>query len=200
MKNVVSSGQVAKIAALILGMLFSLTTAAFSQTRLVSAASAGAVSSTSGAMPRGVKVLAQVPLDGQPVTRMYTQWERGHTYLYMEHGGVQLTAVDVTKKRNPQIVDHEPAKVEAAKSQLAEGGTLEVSPPNVIAEFDNVGGRGMLAIVQSDNPEDAQLLQAFGSDSSNLVDRDRNLIFFASSTRLVILEDSRWRGVDYNIY
>jgi hypothetical protein len=199
MKNIVSSGQVAKIAALIFGMLFSPTTPAFSQTRLVNAASAGAVYSASWAMPRGVKVLAQVPLDGQPVTRMYTQWERGRTYLYIEHGNVQLTTVDVTKKRNPQIVDHGPAKVEAAKSQPAEGGMLEVSAPNVIAEFDNVGGRGMLGIVQGDNPDDAQLLQAFGRDSSNLVDRDRNLIFFASSTRLAILEDNRWRGMDYNI-
>jgi hypothetical protein len=130
---------------------------------------------------------------------MYTQWEGGRTYLYMEHGGESRTAVDVTKKRNPQIVSHEPAKVETARLQTAEGGMIEISSPNVIAEFDNVGGRGMLGTMQSDDPDDAQLLQAFGRDSSNLADRDRNLIFFASPTRLLIVEDGRWKGMDYTI-
>jgi hypothetical protein len=76
---------------------------------------------------------------------------------------------------------------------------IEISSPNVIAEFDNVGGRGMLGTMQGDDPDDAQLLQAFGRDSSNLADRDRNLIFFASSTRLLIVEDGRWKGIDYTI-
>jgi hypothetical protein len=46
---------------------------------------------------------------------------------------------------------------------------------------------------------DAPLLQAFGRDSNNLADRDRNLIFFASPTQLVIVEDHRWYGMDYYI-
>ena len=69
-------------------------------------------SSSSPQAPKGVKVLARVPLDGLPVTRMYTQWEHGRPYLYVEHGGRQLTTVDVTKKQNPQLVDHEPAMIQ----------------------------------------------------------------------------------------
>jgi hypothetical protein len=50
--------------------------------------------------------------EGQPVTRMYTQWEYGRTYLYIEHGREQLTTVDVTKKQHPKVVNHEPAQVQ----------------------------------------------------------------------------------------
>jgi len=47
------------------------------------------------------------------------------------------------------------------------------------------------------NPGDAQLLQAFGRESSNLADSDRRLIFFASPAQLLIVEDGRWKAVDY---
>jgi len=43
------------------------------------------------------------------------------------------------------------------------------------------------------------VLQAFGRESSNLADRDRNLVFFASPAQLLIVEDGRWNGVDYTI-
>jgi hypothetical protein len=202
MKNILTdttSGRATMTAALTLTLFLVLAGPTFAQTRTLNVIPAGAASSHSAQMPQGVKVLAQLPLDGQPVTRMYTQWESGRTYLYIEHGGESRTAVDVTKKRNPQIVSHQPAKLETARVQSAEGGPIEVSWPNVIAEFDNVGGRGMLGALQSDSPDDAQLLQAFGRDSSTLVDRDRNLVFFASSTRLLIVEDGRWKGMDYTI-
>jgi hypothetical protein len=51
-------------------------------------------------------------------------------------------------------------------------------------------------VLQINNPEDAPLLQAFGRDNTNLADRDRNLIFLASATRLLIVEDGRWKGLD----
>lgn len=54
---------------------------------------------------------------------MYTQDEYGHIYLYIEHGPRSLTTVDVSKKRNPHIVNHEPASIEPARyEQLWEGG------------------------------------------------------------------------------
>lgn len=189
MKNNLSnttSGQIAKMAAPIFALFLSLTASAFPQTSGLNAIPAVAVSPSGMPTPQGVKVLAQVPLGGQPVTRMYTQWESGHTYLYIEHGRQQLTAVDVTRKRNPQVVTHAPAKAEAARyEELAEGGTIEVSSPSQVnAGFDSVGGRGTFSVLQNDSSEDVSLLQAFGRDSSNLADRDRNLIFFASPTQL----------------
>jgi hypothetical protein len=85
--------------------------------------------------------------------------------------------------------------------QLAEGTEIAVSPPvGAVAGFDNLGGRGMLSILESTNAADAPMLQAFGRDSSNLADRDRNLIFFASPTQLVIVEDHRWYGMDDYTY
>src|SRR5271165_1738608 len=191
-------GRIAKIAASMLVFFLSVAAPAVSQTRVANAAFG--VSSASPQAPKGVKVLARVPLDGLPVTRMFTQSEYGRTYLYLEHGRQALTTVDVTKKQNPQIVDHEPGKVEPKRyEELAEsGGSIEVSPPwHVNAGVDNAGGRGMLSILESSDPDDAKLLQAFGRESANLADRDRNLIFFASPTQLLIIEDGRWKGMDY---
>ena len=194
-------GRIAKIAAPALVFFLSLAAPAFSQTRVMNAPPAAAMSWANTQVPKGVKVLAQVPLDGLPVTRMYTQWEYGRTYLYIEHGRQKLTTVDVTRKQSPQVVNHEPATVEHSWYQeLAEGGTIEVSPSrHVNPGVDNVGGRGMLSALESSDPDDSVLPKAFRRDSSNLADRDRNLIFFASPTQLVIVEDHRWYGMDYYI-
>ena len=190
--------RTAKIAAPALVFFLWLAAPASSQTRVMNASPAAGIFWANTQVPKGVKVLAQVPLDGLPVTHMYTQWEYGRTYLYIEHGRQQLTTVDVTRKQSPQVVNHEPATVERSWYQeLAEGGTIEVSPSrHVNPGVDNVGGRGMLSALESNDPDDSVLLQAFGRDSSNLVDRDRNLIFFASPTQLVIVEDHRWYGMD----
>jgi hypothetical protein len=178
-----------------------LAAPAVSQTNLVNAIPGAAASSVSTPAPKGVKVLARVPLPRLPVTRMYTQWKSGRNFLYIEHGSDQLITVDITKKRNPQVVNHEPALVEPrGYEQLAEGAEIVVSPPvRVVAGVDSVGGRGMPSILEITNAADAPVLQAFGRDSSNLADRDRNLIFFASATQLVIVEDHRWYGMDYYI-
>jgi hypothetical protein len=193
--------RVAKIAAPALVFYLSLAGPAVSHARVVNALPAATVSSANTRVPTGVKVLAEVPLDGLPITRMYTQWESGRSFLYIEHGRQQLTTLDITKKRNPQVVNHEPATVEAARYQeLTEGGTIEVSPPwHVNAGVDNAGGRGTFSILESSDPDDAVLLQAFGRETSNLADRDRSLIFFASPAQLLIVEDGRWKGMDYTI-
>src|SRR5215469_5086309 len=179
----------------------SLAATAVAQPSVVTGIPAAALSSASAQAPKGVKVLARVSLDGQPVTRMYTQWQSGRTYLYIEHGRQQLTTVDVTKKQHPKVVNHDPAQVQPTRyEQLAEGGVIEVSPPGYVsAGVDNVGGRGTFSILESANPDDAPLLQAFRHESSNLADRDRNLIFFASPAQLLIVEDDRWNGADYTI-
>ena len=194
-------GQVMKIAVAPLVLILSLAAAAVAQPSVVNPIPAASLSSATAQAPKGVKVLARVSLDGQPVTRMYTQWESGRTYLYIEHGREQLTTVDVTKKQHPKVVNHDPAQVQPTRyEQLAEGGVIEVSPPRYVsAGVDNVGGRGTFSILESANPDDAPLLQAFGRESSNLADRDRNLIFFASPAQLLIVEDGRWNGVDYTI-
>jgi hypothetical protein len=194
-------GRVAKIAAPTLVFFLSLAAPAFSETRVVNALPAAGRSSANTRVPKGVKVLAQVPLDGLPITRMYTQWEYGRNFLYIEHGSEQITTVDITKKQTPQIVNHEPATVEAARYQeLAEGGTIEISSPwHVNTGIDNLGGRGMFSILESNDPDDSVLLQAFGREGSNLADRARSLIFFASPAQLLIVEDGRWKKMEYTI-
>ncbi len=195
------SDRIAKIVVPALFFFLSLAAPGYSQTRVVNALPGSAATSTGTQAPKGVKVLARVPLDGLPVTRMYTQWEYGRTYLYIEHGGARLTTVDVSRKQNPLVVNHAPRMVEPTRYQeLAEGGTIEVSSPwRVNAGVDNIGGRGMFSVLESSDPGDAALLQAFSHESSNLADRDRRLIFFASPAELLIVEDGRWKGMNYTI-
>ncbi len=91
MKHVLSEtkgGCVAKVAVPMLAFFLSAAAPAISQTRVVDAALAAASASLQA--PRGVNVLARVPLDGLPVTRMYTQWESGRTYLYLAHAHTVL--------------------------------------------------------------------------------------------------------------
>jgi len=189
--------RIAKIFALTFCTLVTLRPA-FAQTRMVSVFPAIAVSTGTLQLPKGVKLVARVPLEGMPITRMYTQREYGHTYLYVEHGCQPLTTVDVTKKRNPRLVDHEPAKVEPIQyEELSEGGSIEVWPRHVYTGIDNQGARGMFSVLGSSNPNDAGLLQALGQNTSNLVDRDSRLVYFASPSQLLIVQDNRWTLVDH---
>lgn len=185
---------------LVTSVLFlSLAAPGFAQTHIVNALPAVAASTADTQLPKGVKVVARVSLDGRPVTRMYTQWEYGRTYLYIEHGRQPLTAVDVTNKGNPQVVNHTPGKAEPQRYQeLAEGGTIQVSPLwNVNPGIDNVGGRGMRSILENSDPEDAKLLQTFGPAYNDLPDRDRRLVYFASASQLLIVQDNRLTLIDY---
>jgi hypothetical protein len=188
--------RIAKIAALML--CTSLTFPALAQTSLLNLFPAIAVSSPTVQLPKGVKVVARVRLEGMPVTGMYTQREYGHTYLYIEHGQQPITSVDVTKKRNPRLVDHVPAKVDpVVYEQLFEGGTIEISHRHAFAGIDNVGGRGMFSVLDKDDLEDAKLLEALGKANRNVVDRDGQLVYFVSPSQLLIVQDNRWTPVDF---
>jgi hypothetical protein len=200
MKNAwfaVSLARFAKVGALF--FCISLTLPALAQR--LDLFPAVAVNSPAVPLPKGVKVLATVPLDGAAVTRMYTQQEYGHTFLYIEHGRQSLTTVDVTKKRNPQIVQHQPAKVESPRREpLAEGGWIEVWPQHVMEGLDNVGGRGAFSVLESSDPNDAKLLQAFVTENMNLVDRDSRLVYLASPSQLFIVQDNRPSSFDLTSY
>ena len=160
--------------------------------------SAIAVSSPVGQLPKGVKVVARIPLEGSPVTHMYTQWENGHTYLYLEHGAQSLTTVDVTKARSPRLVEREPAKVEPIRYlELFDGGTVEDSSGrHVYAGIDNRHSGSWVNILQNSDPDDAKLLEAFGQATRNLADRDSRVVYVASPAQLMILQDNRWTRID----
>lgn len=154
----------------------------------------------SSPLPKGVKIIASLALDDQPATRMYTQDEYGRTYLYIEHGSQSLTAVDVTKKSKPRVVEHEAGRIEPARyEQPWEGGSIQVSPLFTVSKgFDSQGGRGMLSTLESRNADDAKLLRAFGQQYVNLVDPDRRLAFFASARYLFVVRDNRLTAIDFN--
>jgi hypothetical protein len=170
-----------------------------SQTHVIDAVRAFAVSSANPQLPKGVKIVGGIPLEGLAVTRMYTQSDHGRTYLYVEHGQESLTAVDVTKAHNPQIVIHEPGQVEPARyEQLFEGGTIQVSPLSSVNDgFDNLGGRGVLTVLDNSNPDDAKLLQAMGNGYSNPANRDSRLVYFASPSYLLIVQDNCMTAIDF---
>ena len=190
----------AKLAALL--FCASLTLPALAQVAPVNMFPAVAASSAIAPLPKGVKVLAQVPLEGAPITRMYTQREYGHTFLYIEHGRQPLTTVDVTKKRSPRIVEHQPAKVEPVRYEpLFEGGSIENWPRHVTAGIDNLGGHGTFSsVLESSDPNDAKLLQTFVAENTNLADRDSRLVYFASRSQLLIVQDNRPTPFDLTNY
>jgi len=186
----------AKLAALF--FCSSLTLPALAQAGRLDMFPAAAVGSPIAPLPKGVKVLAAVPLEGWP-TRMYTQREYGHTFLYIEHGQQPITTVDVTKKRSPRIVEHQPAKVERVRYEpLFEGGSIENWPQHVTAGVDNLGGRA--SVLESSDPSDAKLLQTFLVENMNLVDRDSRLVYFASRSQLLIVQDNRSTPFDLTNY
>jgi hypothetical protein len=128
--------------AVVAAISFFFSVPVFAQTQVVEPVPAFAISATPQ-LPRGARLVARIALDGQPVTRMYTQSEYGRTYLYIMHGQYSLTTVDISKKQDPQVVNHAPGNIEPALYQeLFEGGSIEVSPNwEVIAGIDNTGGR-----------------------------------------------------------
>ncbi len=196
----VRGDRFAKVAALCFCSLLSLP--ALAQVRPMNMTPVVAVSSPLAPLPKGVKVLASVSLEGTPITRMYTQREYGHTFLYIEHGQQPLTTVDVTKKRSPRIVQHPPAKVETVRYEpLAEGGSMEIWPRHVSTGVDNLGGRGLFSsVLESSDTNDAKLLQAFVAENVNLVDRDSRLVYFASRSQLFIVQDNRPTAFDLTNY
>ena len=180
----------------------SLSIPAFAQVAPRNMFAAPAVSSAIMPLPSGVKVLATVPLQGAPITRMYTQREYGHTFLYLEHGPQSLTTVDVSKKRNPHIVEHQPAQVDPVRYEAAsEGGSMEVWPRHVMAGIDTHSGHGTFSsVLENSDPKDARLLQTFVAENTNLVDRDSQLVYFASPSQLVIVQDNRPTSYDLTNY
>ena len=180
--------------------IIAIVSSAFSPGLALSGEPGGAISLQNVTVPQGVKILAQVPLQGPWASHMFTQWEHGRTYLYVEQGGEQITAIDITKKSDLRVVAHPPEPVAPTHYEPADGGPIEVMTQNAVtAGINNGKNASTLAVLQADDPRDAQLLRLFGYDSSNLVDRDRRLVFFASPTRLLVLGDNRWYGVDYSV-
>jgi hypothetical protein len=98
-------------------------------------------------------------------------------------------------------VEHQPAKVEPARYvPLYEGGSIEARSQQVIAGVDNLGGRGMFSVLESSDPNDAKLLQAFVTENTNLVDRDSRLVYLASRSQLIIVQDNRPSSFDLTSY
>jgi hypothetical protein len=163
---------IAGIAVSICGVGFPLESAALTLFVAINAAPAGATSTLNRGLPPGIKVLAQLPLEGPLATGMYTQWEHGRTYLYVEQGNLKLTTVDITKRRNPKVVNHQPEPVCRTQNLIAaEGGPLERTAPNrAVAGVANVKDRGTLSVLRVDDPEDAQLLRLFGGSAPTRIE------------------------------
>ena len=55
----------------------------------------------------------------------------------------------------------------------------------------------MRSTLENSDPNDAKLLRAFGSESANLADCDRRLVYFASPSRLLIVQDNSITEIDF---
>ena len=185
--------------AVVVAISFFFSVPVFAQAQVVDAVPASAIISATPQLPRGTRLVARMALDGQPVTRMYTQSEYGRTYLYIMHGQYSFTTVDISKKQYPQKVDHAPGNIEPSLyEELFEGGSIEASASwAVTAGVDSTEGAGMRSTLENSDPNDAKLLRAFGSEYANLADRDRRLVYFASPSQLLIVQDNRITEIDF---
>ena len=179
--------------ALIAALGFVVSVPTFAQSRLEQAVHAFTATVAGPQLPAGAKLIARVPLDGQPVTGMYTQSEYGRRYLYIAHGRYSLTTVDISEGQNPQVVNHTPGNVDpAVYEQLFKDGSVDVSPSwEIITGVDNQGSSGVRSVLKASDPKDANLLGALGPEYSNLADRDRRLVYFASPSQLLVIQDNR---------
>jgi hypothetical protein len=181
-------------AVVVAGMLFlgSGLTALAQSRDLAEAASAFAVSSAAPQLPSGARLVARLPLTGQPVTHMYTMSEYGRTFLYIGHGTYSFTTVDISEGQNPQVVHHAPGNLDPALyEQLFKSDSTEVSPSwEIVAGVDNLEGSGRRSVLESSDPNDAKLLRTLGPDYANLADRDHRLVYFAAPSQLLVVEDN----------
>jgi hypothetical protein len=54
----------------------------------------------------------------------------------------------------------------------------------------------MRSALERDDANDAKLLGAFGQGYVNLADRDRQWVYFASPSQLLVVQDNRMREID----
>ena len=55
----------------------------------------------------------------------------------------------------------------------------------------------MRSNLERSDPNDAKLLRAFGPEYANLADRDRRLVYFASPSQLLVVQDNRMTEIDF---
>ena len=81
---------------------------------------------------------------------------------------------------------------------LCEGGSIEVLPSwKIQAGIDSAGGRGIRSVLESGDPSDAKLLGVFGQGYANLADRGRRLVYFASPSQLLVVQDNHMTEIDF---
>jgi len=179
--------------ALIAAVGFVVSVPAFAQSWMEKAVPPFAVTAANPHLPAGAKLVGRVRLDGRPVTHMYTQSEYGRMYLYIGHGQYSFTTVDISEEQNPQVVNHTPGNVDPALyERLFKGGSVDVSPSwEIITGVDNWGSSEIRSVLEASDPNDASLLRALGPEYANLADRDRRLVYFASPSQLLVIQDSR---------
>ena len=114
-------------------------------------------------------------------------------YLYIGHGQYSFTTVDISEEQNPRVVNHTPGNVDPALyERLFKGGSVDVSPSwEIITGVDNCGSSEIRSVLEASDPNDASLLRALGPEYANLADRDRRLVYFASPSQLLVIQDSR---------
>ena len=63
--------------------------------------------------------------------------------------------------------------------------------------MSSAGGRGMRSVLERGDASDAKLLGVFGQGYVNLAACDRQLVYFASPSQLLVVQDNRMRGIDF---
>ena len=131
-------------------------------------------------------VIAHVPLSGPSATRMFTQYQDGRRYLYVDQGAVNgVTVIDVSRPSHPVVVRHTTWPNDSASGDVRFlGSDLAIS--EVPAQTVNQAPRtlNVLDVVDAGRPA---VLQTFSGVTSVLSDQPRNLLYVANNDGLWIL-------------
>jgi len=141
-----------------------------------------------------VRVLANLPLEGMHVNRMFVQQVGNKTYLYLHRQRKDVFAlVDVSKPDKPVLVSRRALKGSsegpAAGSEFAITVAPEVMDPAAKLPMDTVN------LVDASNPKNIRTIKTFTGVTSMYNDDARKLVYLVNGEGLWIVSHRLTRPV-----
>ncbi len=137
-----------------------------------------------------IQVVGHIPLTGGAVTHFIVTQHYSSSYLYAEHGGGQLTLLDVTHTAHPVVVAELPAALTDASANLyAVAGTAALVTDGVETPTPVAKGQTVRVMDFSD-PLHPKVAREFKEVTAMTRDDRRGLIFVANNEGIWILHQS----------
>jgi hypothetical protein len=127
-----------------------------------------------------IEVVGHVPATGSPVTQFLTTQHYSSYYLYAEHGGSNITLVDVTKSDHPAVLADVPS---GSLSLVAGTAALATSAAATPAPATQT-----IKVMDFSDPKNPKVAREFTGVTAMSKDAGRGLIFLSNSEGIWILK------------